>query len=640
MPSKAFALFALLSAEPNHTLLRGHIRGVLWGDVDQKNGDSNLRQLIARVRKLEREMGAQLLAIGPRAITLNTDRFEVDLASALRFDVSRLAIEHDWERLEHFVTSYSGTVLSGVSILATAFEEWLTDMQDRLNRQIILALRSLIGASNVLTSASARQVFAEMLLELDPAQELGYRALMEIHHANGERALALQAYHRCRNVLRAELGIEPDARTRRLAVELGFPDLPRPSHPAPMRTEQVAVEASPGGGHAPGSVSEQPSVVILSPSVLAEDRFASKLAEALVDDVASGLFRYRSFTIVSPHTSARLSADYPMPGDRGVMEKIDYAVRISIRPAASGLSAVFLLTRIKTGVVVRTVEVDFDADKLPLLFDRVSHNVINALADAVEQSELRAPFAANDATAYRLYLEGRAEMGSSNLPNLRRARNWYRKSLDLSGSYAPAFAGLSRTLSMERLVRGMTEDSLLRQALAMADRAIEADPFDARGMRERGFSSLYLRRHDESLYCFEQAAELNPNDADLLADFADALTHSGNPDLARKMCLKAMALNPIPPDYYHWILGSIHYQTEDYETAIEALEPVRKHPGTARLLAASCAMAGHTQEARYYAAIVKRNYPEFRTDRLSWIVPDKLARDTSHLEEGLRLAGL
>ena len=46
--------------------------------------------------------------------------------------------------------------------------------------------------------------------------------LMETYEAQGERSLALQAYQRCRKVLRDELGVEPDIATRRLAASLGL----------------------------------------------------------------------------------------------------------------------------------------------------------------------------------------------------------------------------------------------------------------------------------------------------------------------------------------------------------------------------------------------------------------------------------
>ena len=159
-------------------------------------------------------------------------------------------------------------------------------------------------------------------------------------------------------------------------------------------------------------------------------------------------------------------------------------------------------------------------------------------------------------------------------------------------------------------------------------------------MRERGFASLYLRNHDESLTSFHRASELNPSDADLLADYADALAHSGLPAEGLEKCKQAIALNVMCPDYYYWILGSIHYQMGDYRTALSALEPVKNNPETARLLAACSAMAGDVGVARQYAAVVRETYPDFRLEQLARIVPDKFFRDTQHSIDGLRIAGL
>ena len=201
-------------------------------------------------------------------------------------------------------------------------------------------------------------------------------------------------------------------------------------------------------------------------------------------------------------------------------------------------------------------------------------------------------------------------------------------------------AGWSRTLTLEKVVLGTDEDELAEEALGYAERAIEIDPTDARGLRERGYSCLYLRRHDESLFSFEQAKAISHNDADLLADYADALAHAGYPGRAKEMCGRAIQLNPVHPDYYDWILGSVHYQMEEYTSAIRALDGVRHNPGAARLLAASHAMAGNVEEAGRYARIVREHYPRFGTQEVARFVPNRNSADTAHLIEGLRRAGL
>jgi hypothetical protein len=64
---------------------------------------------------------------------------------------------------------------------------------------------------------------------------------------------------------------------------------------------------------------------------------------------------------------------------------------------------------------------------------------------------------------------------------------------------------------------------------------------------------------------------LNPNDADILTEMADALVYRGRPREAIEMIEKAMRLNPFYPDWYLWVLGGAHYAARDYEKAIQAI---------------------------------------------------------------------
>jgi tetratricopeptide (TPR) repeat protein len=510
----------------------------------------------------------------------------------------------------------------------------------RTERQIhsdaLVALAALLRTSMGDQNSNRREKFARKMLEIDPTTELAYRLLMELQSSRGERGLALRTYEECIRVLRLELGVEPEPATRDLAGALGFTSLAQdnatPRAPADssrvLAEEILRVRANAG----------VPRVLLFEPCLVVRDEIVSRIARALVEDVIAGLSRCRSFEVIAPHTSLKLSSSRTARDLANLNAR--YAVNSVVKPGSRGLALAFRLSDCPTGSVVWSAELNFDLDQLPLLFGHLSHQIMRSLADAIEQSELGLPIIATSASAYRLFLEGRAALTGSDLPHLRKARNWFRKSTQQNNLFAPAFAGIARTLSMERLVRGLTDDTMLREALSFAERAAELDPFDGRGMRERGFSCLYLKRHDESLESFQRATELNPSDADLFADYADALAHSGQPKEGLKKCLRAMELNPLCPDYYHWILGSIYFQVEEYAKALEALQPVEDHPETARLLAASSALAGNSADAKHYAAIMRENYPEFRPEDLSKIVPDRFARDTQHLLEGLRLAGV
>ncbi|MBB4292045.1 hypothetical protein GGE16_004121 [Rhizobium leguminosarum] len=61
---------------------------------------------------------------------------------------------------------------------------------------------------------------------------------------------------------------------------------------------------------------------------------------------------------------------------------------------------------------------------------------------------------------------------------------------------------------------------------------------------------------------------------------------------------------------------------------------------TARLLAASHAMAGDTVKAGNYARTVLENFPDFRSEDIRHFVPDRDPAFTAPLIKGLQLAGL
>jgi DNA-binding SARP family transcriptional activator/tetratricopeptide (TPR) repeat protein len=637
-PTKAFVLFARLSVEPEGALPRREIREFLWAGVEPGKANANLRQTLARIGKLERSMRGKMLVVGPHAIALNRSDFRIDLADAIALDLDRLIAGRDLPALEAFVDFVSRRPLSGFDISGPGFEDWRSKIQMKLHRDAVRSLGALIADS--LGDPGRCERFARKLLNIDPTAELGYRALMESHASRNERSLAVKVYEECQRALREELGTAPERATRELACRLGLVAFSRPlteiARPrqaqGPVLKDRILI---PGSG--------LPRIVLLPPAVLTDDRIVRKVASALVEEVISGLFRCRSFSIVAPHTAHQMGPDGYSSGtgspNMGIMN-IEYAMNTTIAPNSSGLGVIFRLTSCPSGEVLWVHEANFELDRLPFLFTHLSYQIICSVADAIERAELRLPLAADDATAYRWYLEGRAAMTNSGLPNLRSARNHYRRSIDRFGAFVPAIAGLARTLSMERLVRGLTDNAMLEQALALAERACEIDPFDARGYRERGFACLYLRRYDESLASFERAAKLNPNDADLLADYADALAHSGEPEQALNKCLNAMALNPLCPDYYHWILGSILFQLGDYEGALNAMEPVKRYDETARLMAACSALASNRKDAAHYAAVIREAYPEFRLEQLPRIVPDRVPRDTERLIDALRSAGV
>jgi tetratricopeptide (TPR) repeat protein len=221
------------------------------------------------------------------------------------------------------------------------------------------------------------------------------------------------------------------------------------------------------------------------------------------------------------------------------------------------------------------------------------------------------------------------------------ARRLFEEAAVIDPRYARSYAGMSRTLNLAWRYR-WTDDpgAALNRAVELAERAIEHDNVDARGFGELGFARLYEKRHDESIMAYERAQQLNPNDADILAEMADALTYWGDAPRAVELLKRAIRLNPFHPDWYLWYLGEAYFHLGDYAGAVATLNLMRDRSEAHRLLAASHALLGQDELARFHAQQVLVVHPNFSIEHWRTVPPDK---DPAALEifiEGLRRAGL
>ncbi len=173
-----------------------------------------------------------------------------------------------------------------------------------------------------------------------------------------------------------------------------------------------------------------------------------------------------------------------------------------------------------------------------------------------------------------------------------------------------------------------------------ARRAKEFDRLDARGFAELGYAKLYRRQHDEAIAEYEQALSLNPNDSDIIAEYADALAYVEQPQRSVELMQKAMRLNPHYPDWYLWYLADAYDTLGQSEDVIATVKRMHDPSEGQRMLAANFAHLGMMREAEVAAREVLRLHPGFKISVWRERPP---YRDKAILEryvEGLRKAGL
>jgi tetratricopeptide (TPR) repeat protein len=175
----------------------------------------------------------------------------------------------------------------------------------------------------------------------------------------------------------------------------------------------------------------------------------------------------------------------------------------------------------------------------------------------------------------------------------------------------------------------------------LAQRAAALDPYDAGNRWVLGFILAHDHRWAESDTEFATALELDPNHADAWAMLTDLSVMANRPADAIEQSRKALRLNPHPPGWYYWMLGEAFYAARDYGKAIEALTKEETYrTESRRLLAASLAQAGRTDEARREAEFFLVSNPDFTISKWAATQPFRDESVRWHFVEGLRKAGL
>jgi DNA-binding SARP family transcriptional activator/tetratricopeptide (TPR) repeat protein len=217
--SRSVALVAFLAVHAGSPQPRQRIAGLFWPESTDAQALTNLRRELHQLR--------QVLGDEPSLVVTPVDLCWCDTGTCrvdLRvFSVEReaalaaAAVGDDEGVLAHAagaIAEYRGDLLPG------GYEDWLLDARSEIERQCV-GLCDLLGEARARSGDLAGAVdVARRRIQLQPLEEVGYRTLMQLQAELGDRAGAVSTYHHCASVLERELGVVPDASTRKVFQRL------------------------------------------------------------------------------------------------------------------------------------------------------------------------------------------------------------------------------------------------------------------------------------------------------------------------------------------------------------------------------------------------------------------------------------
>ena len=182
----------------------------------------------------------------------------------------------------------------------------------------------------------------------------------------------------------------------------------------------------------------------------------------------------------------------------------------------------------------------------------------------------------------------------------------------------------------------------IKTAQEAADLALRSDDAEAWAYWAIAGCEMSAGKHEQALLSMKKALELNPNDADIFADMGIMCAYAGAAEDGLTYALRAIIINPHPPEYYADQLGEIYFSARQYENAIRTLEGIRSlgTPMTLLCLAASHAALGHQEVAHNFIKELMAREEQSTISFWTKLLCYRDEKDVEHFASNLRVAGL
>lgn len=197
---KAEALFYYLVVNKEAT--RDELSELLWPDAQNEIGRKNIRDAVYKIKKC---FGIDVL-ISPKKpiIMLNP---EIRITS----DLDALYSDEGW------LESYTGDFLQGLDVKdAEMFEEWLSDSKEKYRSFFLEKLYEKTKSDFLSRNFAKAENQALRLIDIDQYDEKAYRILMRVYAEKGLFKKAADIYSKLSDVLKKDLGVMPDIKSRNL----------------------------------------------------------------------------------------------------------------------------------------------------------------------------------------------------------------------------------------------------------------------------------------------------------------------------------------------------------------------------------------------------------------------------------------
>lgn len=393
---------------------------------------------------------------------------------------------------------------------------------------------------------------------------------------------------------------------------------------------------------------DKPSIAVLPFQSMSGDPDQEYFADGIVEEIITALSRFSGLFVIARNSSFTYKGRTVDVKQVGRELGVRYLLEGSVRRGGQRVRITGQLIDALTGMHLWADRFDGELEDIFAVQDRVTANVVAAIAPKVEQAEIeRAKRKPTDSLdAYDYYLRGKASFDEWTKTANEEALRLFCKAIDRDRDFASAY-GTAAMCYSQRKAGGWERVGAFAEPERLARRAVHLGKDDAVALCEGGYTLAHVVGElDTGLAFIDRAVALNPNLAQAWYLGGYVRAWRGEPDAAIEQLTHAMRLSPVDKRmsgmqngiaFAHFLAGRYDEASAWSEKAVQTRA---NFGGALRVLAASNALAGRRQQSETAMACIRQLDPTLRLANLkeliSFLRPDDLAR----FAEGLRKAGL
>jgi adenylate cyclase len=393
---------------------------------------------------------------------------------------------------------------------------------------------------------------------------------------------------------------------------------------------------------------DEPSIAVLPFVNMSDDPKQDFFSDGMTEEIITALSKTPKLFVIARNSSFAYKGKAVNVQQVSRELGVKYVLEGSVRKSGNQVRITAQLIDAMTGNHLWAERYDRELKEIFAIQDDVAIRVLTALRVALTDGEiahLQGRGVSNIDAFFKL-LEAHTLIQAVNKESNARARRLAEDALLVEPGSSRAHFLLASTHFADFWVGPpKSQAESIAQGIAMAQKTIEMDPYNAAAHSLLGMLYVTKGEYDKAVEEGERGASMDPNSVTAVYLYGSTLMHASRYEEAIPILEKAIRLSPLNPPLQCLVnLGASYAYLGNYDEAVRYLKRViQEEPNQylANLVLTSVyAEMGRLEEARAQAAQVLRLNPKFSLESFSKTLRIKSPAQVDRFLDELRKAGL